>query len=329
MANRSDEIDLDISESLCISEIVLEDQDLLFDVTFISDEEIHEFIGLHDFGCGECGKEFKSKKGLNMHLAKTHGNTSNIAIEEEQSYISDIDFSTLVTKVLHKVTVEGIFPEEIRKAFPTALPGNLCGVLSVLAQKFLATKRPELIALAKEKDSAKKDKGKKKPICFIKEEERGPLAYVMGAVISKLYKKSAYGHSTSLWKEQIESLFTGTLRVPIEENSYLSELDRGGLWNPSEKLLRIAEKIEMKFRVEVQKKAKTIPIKEIINDVLSDSTVVSVWDSIILDHEGAEVDQDVTLHQCPLHVNDLVIESKFICTWILGASAMASLVTEI
>ena len=300
MENRSDEIDLNISgsESLCISEIVLEDQDLLFDVTFISDEEIHEFIGLQDFGCGECGKEFKSKKGLNMHLAKTHGNTSNIAIEEEQSYISDIDFSSLVTKVLHKVTAEGIFPEEIRKAFPTALPGNLCGVLSVLAQKFLATKSketfyasycevianlykyfphqkpelvslflvklgPELIALAKEKESAKKDKGKKKPICFIKEEERGPLAYVMGAVISKLYKKSAYGHSTSLWKEQIESLFTETLRVPIEENSYLSELDRGGLWNPSEKLLRIAEKIEMKFRVEVQKKAKTIPIKKL------------------------------------------------------------------
>ena len=26
--------------------------------------------------------------------------------------------------------------------------------------------------------------------------------------------------------------------------------------------------------------------------MLSDSTVVSVWDSIILDHEGAEVDQE-------------------------------------
>eukprot|EP00795_Rhopilema_esculentum_P015962 gene15962-7294_t len=105
------------------------------------DWEIHEFIGLHDFSCGECGKEFKSKKGLNMHLAKTHGNTSNIAIEEEQSYISDIDFSTLLTKVLHKVTAEEIFPEEIRKAFPTALPGNLCGVLSVLAQKFFGYKK--------------------------------------------------------------------------------------------------------------------------------------------------------------------------------------------
>ena len=110
---------------------------------------------------------------------------------------------------------------------------------------------------------------------FIKEEERGPVAYVMGAVISKLYKKSAYGHSTSIWKEQIESLNTETLCVPFGENSYLSILIEGTFGTPQN------EKIEMKFHVGVQKNAKTIRIEEIINNVQSDSTFVSFFDSII------------------------------------------------
>eukprot|EP00794_Sanderia_malayensis_P002272 gene2272-2611_t len=130
------------------------------------------------------------------------------------------------------------------------------------------------------------------PTDKLKEEERGPLAYVAGSVLSQIYKKAAFGKRQGPWQEEIKSLFMKTLGVESEENPFIASMDRGGLWAPSTKLIGIIEVAEKTFRRLSKPSSRCIPVEDIIKSCLSNPGITSTWNSILMDHEGSLINEE-------------------------------------
>ena len=112
------------------------------------------------------------------------------------------------------------------------------------------------------------------------EEEKGPLTYIAGAVISKLYRKM----KTSDHSNTEPQNFLLSMPVPCELNHYMRNVDRGGLWNPCELLVTLIETVEIIFRKETNVKLTSIPTSDILKRSLSCSEVISHWESIVHDY---------------------------------------------
>ncbi len=138
-----------------ISEIVLTNKNMVFNVSFISDEEVHELIGRNNFKCSKCEKVCKSQRGLNMHMEKkypmqptmeTNSNAdvpSSTVENDSGNYMSVAALSSLKDKVHSKMTVKGIFSDDILRELPDAFPQSFCSDVSALAQKFIVNKNKE------------------------------------------------------------------------------------------------------------------------------------------------------------------------------------------
>lgn len=110
------------------------------------------------------------------------------------------------------------------------------------------------------------------------EQEHGPLSYIIGAVVSKLYRKSKSYESPA--NIMLQNLLL-SMRIPTEFNDYLLNLDRGGLWNPSELLVALITVVELIFREETSKNTTNIPTVTIINRSLESQDIISHWDAIV------------------------------------------------
>ncbi len=116
---------------------------------------------------------------------------------------------------------------------------------------FLVKLATEILAFAKIKleklPDPKENQPGTSPEVNIPNQELGPLAYVVGSVISTIYRKAAFGKvQHTVWKEQVKSLCLNKLCSSMG-NASLSGVDRGGLWISSKKLVGLKGNTEIKF----------------------------------------------------------------------------------
>ena len=114
--------------------------------------------------------------------------------------------------------------------------------------------------------------------------ERGPLSYVAGYVISKLYqlnrKKKGEGN------QELQALLQ--IMKCSEPNNYISARTRGGLITPCKDLVNILEVAEISFREHVDESKlalRNIPAEMICNSTLDSPIVKSLWDNIVVSCE--------------------------------------------
>lgn len=117
--------------------------------------------------------------------------------------------------------------------------------------------------------------------------ERGPLTYVAGYVVSKLFQTYVQGHKRKAVKpnEQIQSLLQNMKSTNQSTSSFISARTRGGLVDPSNDLVGILEEAECLFRKELDKSKQTmrkIPTETVCNAALNSPVVKSLWDNIVL-----------------------------------------------
>ncbi len=79
-------------------------------------------------------------------------------------------------------------------------------------------------------------------------------------------------NANSLRNQQIQALLL-SVKVPTEENQYISSISRGALWAPNNWLVNIAEIAESCFRRHSRTgKHTSLPIDKVIDDVQASST---------------------------------------------------------
>ena len=113
--------------------------------------------------------------------------------------------------------------------------------------------------------------------------ERGPLAYVAGYVVSKLFQKSK--RKAGNQNEELQSLLQSMKSVD-QSSSFISAHSRGGLVNPSIYLLGILEEAKYLFREQVsgsiQGTLRKIPTDVICHNALESPVVKSLWANIVI-----------------------------------------------
>ena len=115
------------------------------------------------------------------------------------------------------------------------------------------------------------------------DQEKGPLKYITGAVISKLYRKSKRSNeSESTVNAMLQNLLL-SMRIGTELDGYMMNLDRGGLGNPCDLLVTLIEVVELIFRAETSKTVTSIPTADILNRSLESPDIISHWDAIVHD----------------------------------------------
>ena len=106
--------------------------------------------------------------------------------------------------------------------------------------------------------------------------ERGPLSYVAGYVISKLFqlnKKKKQGN------QGLQALLHAMKSV--EANNYISARTRGGLVTPCSDLVAILEVAEISFRDNVVGNIRHIPLEKVCDATLKSPIVKSLWENIV------------------------------------------------
>ena len=129
-------------------------------------------------------------------------------------------------------TLVSLFSSKIFPDIPTMFPNNDSRYINVI-----------LINLpAKLASHVKKSRGVT-GVQQLAGQEKGPLRYIAGAVISKLYRKMKKSDHSN---RELQN-FLLLMRVPCELNEYMRNVDRGGLWNPCELLVTLIETVEIIF----------------------------------------------------------------------------------
>ena len=68
------------------------------------------------------------------------------------------------------------------------------------------------------------------------------------------------------------------MKVPTEENAYISLLSRGGLWAPNSWLVSIAEIAELSFKKHTKTgKLSSLPVDKVVDDVQTSPRAKSLW----------------------------------------------------
>ena len=111
------------------------------------------------------------------------------------------------------------------------------------------------------------------------ENERGPLSYIAGCVLSNLKRKSKNKHNDEL-QIILEHMINSGL-----ENAYIEARSRGGLVTPCEDLVKLLEVVEILFRQLIgnQPTVKNIPCDKLCNDAIDSTLIKSLWDNIYKD----------------------------------------------
>ena len=107
--------------------------------------------------------------------------------------------------------------------------------------------------------------------------ERGPLSYIAGYIVSKLYQKSKNNSELQALLQALKS--TG------QDNEFILARSRGGLVAPSRHLMAIAEAAELCFRKNVSEGKlvlRNIPTDTICESTLSSPMVKSLWETLFL-----------------------------------------------
>ena len=117
----------------------------------------------------------------------------------------------------------------------------------------------------------------------IESSEFGPLWYVAGYIIAKMFcksKASAKGKETPV---QLELQSLPFSMKSLDDNEYFDSLSRGKLWNPCKNLICIAAECKKVFRQYSSGLVREIPLEQVRADILQKPKVKSAWDAIISD----------------------------------------------
>ena len=106
--------------------------------------------------------------------------------------------------------------------------------------------------------------------------ERGPLSYVAGYVVSKLFQTSKRKNGEH--KEELNSLLQSMKSSGT--SSFIASRTRCGLVNPSENLVGILEEAEQVFESKLT--LRNVPVETMCNLALKSPKVKSLWENIVL-----------------------------------------------
>ena len=141
---------------------------------------------------------------------------------------------------------------------------------------FYNTNRARTTTAQTPHDSQKNVKG-------IDQTERGPLSYVAGYIVSKLFQSNKR-NSGQQYNEELHQLLL-SMKATGEGSSYISSRSRGGLVNPSSYLVGIIEEAEHTFRKQVCESRlalRNIPVDTMCNATLQSPMVKSLWENIVM-----------------------------------------------
>ena len=100
-----------------------------------------------------------------------------------------------------------------------------------------------------------------------------------------MYKKSKNSpHWSSPRSLELQGLLKSLKLEDDDQDEYVHSLSRGGLWVPDEHVKGIAESAEITFRKHVSagKTIITIPVDTIVDEILMQPIVLSLWENITM-----------------------------------------------
>ena len=230
-------------------------------------QRVNECILTKTFPCGLCSKICKSKGGLNLHTRAKHGEktlviksvspmTSDVVREivcKPQSAIKSKLYGEKITKLISKAdlkpsdllvsSLSSLYDGYCEKLDRDKLLKNFYKLIPESAKMFQTTSKemnappynllmihiPDLVVGFYKRGNVKEKLLVIKPI---EQSEFGPLSYVAGYIIAKMFRKSK---ATGKGKETPEQLELQSLLLSMKslgDNEYINSLSRGKLWNP-------------------------------------------------------------------------------------------------
>ena len=113
--------------------------------------------------------------------------------------------------------------------------------------------------------------------------ERGPLSYIAGYIVSKLYQKSRKNKSKR--EDELNTLLQ-SLKSTESDTNYILARSRGGLVAPNHYLMGIVEEAEILCRKNIgegEQVLRNIPVENICGKTLNSPVVKSLWENIVLE----------------------------------------------
>ena len=306
-----------------------EESDQNIDLEECVNEGVDECNLTKSFPCGLCSKVCKSKGGLTLHTRAKHGEKT--AVTKSVSPLTSKVVSEIVDKATKSVVDSKLYGESMSKLLdePELKPSedlvkhletlydqycekldrdkllkNFYKLMSESEKMFITKSKnmtvpaynliliqiPDLLVGFYKRGNVKEKLPDIKPI---EKSEFGPLSYVAGYVISKMYRKS----KVSAKKDTPEQLELQSLLLSmksLQDNEYIDSVSRGKLWNPCENLLAITAECEKVFRQHSAGLVREIPLQQVRADILQKPKVKSAWDAILFDASLAKSKTSVT-----------------------------------
>ena len=273
-------------------------------------DAVSEISGEKNFPCENCDKICKSKGGLTRHKNAKHGNKTTAGKENVSSSLTKEELKSIVDKVKTKIKDDGFWDSEMTSNiasitsndslydtilpiyeqfcqklnqdsfltdFYELIPNSSCLLQSEnqqLCSLIMISIPDHLVTLSK---GVATSSGQAE-ISELNENERGPLAYIAGYVLSNLRKKSKKKVNDEL-QIILEHMISSGL-----ENAYIKARSRGGLVTPCDDLVKLLEVVEISFRQFIGKQptvVKSIPCDKLCNDALDSPLLKSLWDNIL------------------------------------------------
>jgi uncharacterized C2H2 Zn-finger protein len=310
-----DEEDVDDRFNLFFSITVAETDTTEIDNEF--NEAVSEIEGKKSFECDKCDKVCKSKGGLTRHTNSKHGEPKKRATTN----LGNLDKETVdgfVEAIKARIIKEDIYNSETDTALAAVKPTKaLFEALLPLYETFCRKKNQDILLesfyglIPRSYEFLKGDDYKIANLIMIQlpdflvgffntsnigqtqvkedtphaldQAETGPLSYIAGYIISKLYRTNTTKKGRT--NEEIQTLLEVMKSTDETSNHFIAARSRGGLISPCDDLINILKVTEVSFRCEVSKSKeilRNIPTEVICNSVLESPAVKSLWENIVL-----------------------------------------------
>ena len=271
-------------------------------------EAVEEIDGERVFPCSQCEKVCKSKGGLTRHTRSKHPDDKQdktcaaftkeavasiiesikVKLKEENLYGTEI-MASLATVSSTDALFDALRPlyttfcrknnqDKLLECFYGLIPRS-CDLLSCDNYKvanLVFIHIPEhLVGFYNNKESSSEASTPTQ----LNPAERGPLSYVAGYVLSKLFQLNKKNKQRNHSNEGLQALLHAMKSA--ETNNYISVRTRGGLVTPCSDLVGVLEVAEIYFRENVVGNIRHIPVEAVCYATLKSPTVKSLWENIV------------------------------------------------